>query len=298
MWRKSRIVIEQYIDKKQLNINNLLMERLNQLNLPQDFKEAVLYSIEAGGKRLRPVLMLATYEAFQEKIDKVIEPALALEMIHTYSLIHDDLPAMDDDDFRRGKETLHRKFDEATAILVGDGLLTYAFHVVATSSILEAQEKIYTVQQLSQSAGLEGMIAGQHLDLKAEDRQLTERELNDIHQLKTGAIIRAALKIGAYLGGATPPQIESLDEFGQYLGLVFQIQDDILDVEGDMEVIGKPVGSDEERNKSTYPQILGLEEAVNIKERYMDAAKTKYRESGIEQPILLDLLDIFGNRQS
>ncbi|MGP4072440.1 polyprenyl synthetase family protein [Piscibacillus sp. B03] len=291
-------MIEQYIENKQMYINNLLMERLNQLNLPQGFKEAVLYSIEAGGKRLRPVLMLATYEAFQEKNDKVIEPALALEMIHTYSLIHDDLPAMDDDDFRRGKETLHRKFDEATAILVGDGLLTQAFHVVSTSSMLEAEEKIYIIQQLSQSAGLEGMITGQHLDLKAEDLQLTERELNDIHQLKTGAIIRSALKIGAYLGGANPPQIESLDEFGQYLGLVFQIQDDILDVEGDMAVIGKPVGSDEERNKSTYPQILGLEEAVKIKERYMDAAKTKYKESGIEQPILLDLLDIFGNRQS
>nr|WP_279401491.1 polyprenyl synthetase family protein [Piscibacillus salipiscarius] len=204
-------MIEQYIKDQQLNLNSILIDRLNQLNIPDDFKQAVFYSIEAGGKRLRPILMMVTYEAFKNNTDKIVDPAIALEMIHTYSLIHDDLPAMDDDDFRRGQATLHRRFDEATAILVGDGLLTYALMSFPRPRNWK-QKKNYTIQQLSQSAGYEGMIAGQHLDLKAEDRQLEETELNDIHQLKTGAIIRAAIKIGAYLGGATPPQIEALDE--------------------------------------------------------------------------------------
>ncbi|WP_277673431.1 polyprenyl synthetase family protein [Piscibacillus halophilus] len=291
-------MIDQYIEHKQYELNNRMLVELKQLNIPSSFMEAILYSMEAGGKRLRPILMMATYEAFHHEPEKIVHPALALEMIHTYSLIHDDLPAMDDDDFRRGRETIHKKFDEATAILVGDGLLTYAFQVVSTSSFLEAEEKVYTLKQFSQASGFEGMIAGQHLDLKAENKHLNEHELNEIHQLKTGALIRAAIKIGAYLGGATPTQIESLDDFGKYLGLVFQIQDDILDVSGDMAVIGKPVGSDEAKNKSTYPQILGLNEAIRMKESYMNEARNKYEESKIEQPILLELLDIFGNRQS
>ncbi|WP_228547457.1 polyprenyl synthetase family protein [Filobacillus milosensis] len=291
-------MIHSYIEQKQKQINQSLVRELDQLELPLDLKDALLYATKAGGKRLRPVLMMASFEAFNHSIEKVLHPALALEMIHTYSLIHDDLPAMDDDDFRRGKHTLHKKYDEATAILIGDGLLTYAFQVVSNSDQLDAEEKVYVLQQLSQASGFEGMIAGQHLDLQGENQSLEEQELNRVHQLKTGALIRSAVKIGAYLGGATPPQIESMDQFASYLGLIFQIQDDILDVSGEMDVIGKPVGSDEEKNKSTYPQIMGLEQAINMKESYMNKAKEKYSEANINQPILLELLEVFGNRDA
>ncbi|RPF55670.1 polyprenyl synthetase family protein [Aquisalibacillus elongatus] len=291
-------MIEQYIQKKQNQINDQFEKEFSNLDLPSHLHEALVYSIQAGGKRLRPILMMASFEAFSKDLNKVIHPALALEMIHTYSLIHDDLPAMDDDDFRRGQETIHKKFDEATAILVGDGLLTYSFQFVVNSNALEAEEKIYTIQQLSQSSGFKGMISGQFLDLQAENKEMNEQELHHIHLLKTGELIRASIKIGAYLGGAAPPQIEALDEFGKYLGLVFQIQDDILDVSGEMELIGKPVGSDEENNKSTYPELLGLDQAISIKEEYMEYAKEKYDEANIDEPILLGLLNIFGNRNA
>ncbi|GEL77375.1 polyprenyl synthetase family protein [Tenuibacillus multivorans] len=292
-------MINQYIQEKQNEINPLIKDECQSLNLPERLKQPLIYAVEAGGKRLRPILMMASFEAFQPKsTDKIIHPALALEMIHTYSLIHDDLPAMDDDDFRRGRYTIHKAYDDATAILIGDGLLTYAFQVVSRSNQLEAEEKIYVLQQLSQASGLEGMIAGQFLDLQSENQNLQEEELNNIHQLKTGQLIRVAIKIGAYLGGATPPQIEALDEFGRYLGLVFQIQDDILDVKGNKDDIGKPVGSDEEKNKSTYPKVLGLNQTNEIKKHYMQQAKKKYDDARINQPRLLELLQIFGERTS
>lgn len=288
--------LNDYITEKQQLINQKLKESVLTIEAPQYLHEAIKYSVSTGGKRLRPILMMIVYEAFSQDINKIITPALALEFIHTYSLIHDDLPAMDDDDFRRGKETIHKKYDEATAILVGDGLLTYAFQKVTNSMHLEAEEKIYVLHQLSQASGFEGMIAGQFLDLEAENTQLNEQQLINIHRKKTGQLIRAAVKIGAYLGKAVPPQIEALDQFGDYLGLIFQIQDDILDVVGNEDVIGKPIGSDEENNKSTYPQVLGLEGAEKMKEHYINLAIEAYEDANINQPLLLEIIELFGHR--
>lgn len=288
--------IDRFIKDKQLLINKYLKEVAGSIKTSDDLKKAIQYAVDAGGKRLRPVLMMTAYEGFTQADEKILHPALALEMIHTYSLIHDDLPAMDDDDLRRGFPTLHKQFDEATAILVGDGLLTYAIQLISFSPYLEAEEKVYITQQLSQAAGFEGMINGQHLDLKAENQAIAEDHLTQIHENKTGALIQTAIKIGAYLGNATPPQIEALKKLGYYLGLIFQIQDDILDVDGNAKVLGKPVGSDMVQNKSTYPKLLGLDGAIEKRNQYMEQAKQAYHDSGIEQPLFLDFIEVFGNR--
>ncbi|MBO8154832.1 MAG: polyprenyl synthetase family protein [Bacillaceae bacterium] len=256
----------------------------------------MIYSIEAGGKRLRPILLMATYEAFEPLSEKVIPVACALEMIHTYSLIHDDLPAMDDDDWRRGKLTNHKKFDEATAILAGDGLLTSAFYVISSSSELNAEEKIFLLRELSKASGPEGMVAGQMMDLQAEGKTIDLKELEQIHLLKTGELIRFSVRAGAYLGGATPPQLEQLDHFSKSLGLIFQIQDDILDVTGNAEELGKPVGSDEMSEKSTYPKLLGLDGANEKKEYYMRKARESLKKAGIHDSILYEFIDFSGNR--
>ncbi|MDV2580944.1 polyprenyl synthetase family protein [Alkalibacillus haloalkaliphilus] len=283
-------------EQKQQSINEQLQNKAEQLNLPEQLKSAVLYALNAGGKRLRPILMLAAYNAFSEDEERVSDVVIALELIHTYSLIHDDLPAMDDDDFRRGQPTIHKQYDEATAILVGDGLLTLAFQVVSSSAKLEAEEKVFTLAELSKASGLEGMIAGQYLDLKGEGEHLTVEELSMIHRHKTGELIRGAVKIGAYLGGATPPQIEALDEYASYLGLIFQVQDDILDVTGDEEEIGKPVGSDVSLDKSTYPKLLGIDGAIEKRDDYMKRAQKALREARVENTQLMDIIELFGKR--
>ncbi|WP_317450899.1 polyprenyl synthetase family protein [Alkalibacillus aidingensis] len=287
---------KQTLTEKQNWINEKLYQTTNHIQLPNKLKDALMYAIESGGKRLRPILMLSAFEAFSNHRDKIITPAVALEFIHTYSLIHDDLPAMDDDDLRRGKATLHKKFDEATAILIGDGLLTFAFQTITTSSKLEAEEKVYVLSQLSKSAGFEGMISGQFMDIEAENRHISPEVLSEIHHKKTGELIRSSVRIGAYLGGATPPQIEALDEYARYLGIIFQVQDDILDVIGSEEVIGKPVGSDESLNKSTYPQLLGMDGAIKRRDHYMLQAKKSLEEANVAQSDLWEFIELFGNR--
>ncbi|GAA0458118.1 polyprenyl synthetase family protein [Alkalibacillus silvisoli] len=283
-------------EQKQQWVNEQLIHKAEQLNLPKPLREAVFYSINSGGKRLRPVLMVAAYGTFSNDYERIVDMVVALEMVHTYSLIHDDLPAMDDDDLRRGQPTIHRQFDEATAILVGDGLLTYAFQIISTSSKLEAEEKVYSISELSKASGFEGMIAGQYMDLKGEGEDLTVEQLSRIHRRKTGELIRTAVKVGAYLGGATPPQIESLDEYASHLGLIFQVQDDILDVTGDEDEIGKPVGSDASLDKSTYPRLLGLKGAINKRDEYMALANQALKDAHVENSQLKDFIRLFGNR--
>ncbi|MBB6454218.1 geranylgeranyl diphosphate synthase type II [Salirhabdus euzebyi] len=285
-----------YVKEKQEWFNYELEAIVNEFNSPKRLKESMLYSIKAGGKRLRPILMMAAYEAFRPIDKKVVHPAAALEMVHTYSLIHDDLPAMDNDDFRRGKPTNHKKFDDATAILAGDGLLAGAFHVITTSNFLHAEEKVYLVRELAQASGPEGMVAGQMLDLEGEKKSLSLQEMDQIHLLKTGELIRFAIRAGAYLGGAIPPQIEAIDEYATCLGLIFQIQDDVLDVIGNEEKLGKPIGSDEQSEKSTYPKILGLDETIKKKEWYMEKAALALKTAKVNHEILYDFIDYLGNR--
>ena len=224
------------------------------------------YSLEAGGKRVRPVLCMLAAEAVGGKAQAALSCAVALEFIHTYSLIHDDLPAMDDDDLRRGKPTSHVAFGEGQAILAGDGLLTEAFHVIATDTTLSAERRIEAVGVLSEAAGWRGMVGGQSLDLLGEELTRTGKvydleHLQLIHRLKTGALLRASVELGAIAAGATPGQRTILKDGGALLGLAFQIQDDILDATATQEQMGKRVGKDEGKGKITYPVLLGLEGA-------------------------------------
>lgn len=239
-------------------IENEFDRYLRNLNMHSRLKESMLYSLEAGGKRLRPILMIASYEAYGQQIKKVLSAATALEMIHTYSLVHDDLPAMDDDDYRRGKPTNHKMFDEATAILAGDALLTFSFELIANDPLLTAEEKVSLIQMLASCSGPTGMVGGQILDMEAENRPISIEEMERIHALKTGELVRSAILSGAMLGKATEEQLEHLTTFAYYLGLIFQVQDDILDVTGDEEKLGKPVGSDEDNQKVRILNYLVL----------------------------------------
>ncbi len=229
---------------------------------PETISRAIRYSLFAGGKRLRPILVLAAAEAVGGRLDHALPAAAAFEMIHTYSLIHDDLPAMDDDSLRRGKPTSHIVFGEAIAILAGDGLQSRAFAVVSNGpSSVPAERRLRAVELLADAAGVSGMVGGQVADLEAERKDIDADGLELIHQQKTGALIRAASEVGAVIGGGNREQIAGLAHYGASIGLAFQIIDDILDVTSDTETLGKSAGKDEKAGKATYPNILGIDVA-------------------------------------
>jgi geranylgeranyl diphosphate synthase type II len=237
--------------------------------------EAIHYSLFAGGKRLRPILCLAGAEAVGSDPSEALPVACALEMIHTYSLIHDDLPAMDDDDLRRGHPTCHKQFDEATAILAGDGLLTEAFRIMAEAAPKFAGREamlLEVIQLVGQAAGYPGMVGGQMLDLEAEGKQVTLKELETIHRLKTGALLTASVRAGALIGGGSRAEVTALTAFGEKFGLVFQITDDLLDVEGEAAEMGKSPGMDAKKGKATYPALLGVAKARDWAKALMEEA--------------------------
>ncbi|MBU0482320.1 MAG: polyprenyl synthetase family protein [Proteobacteria bacterium] len=222
--------------------------------------EAMGYSLFAGGKRIRPILCLAACSAVGGVEDNAIPAAVSLECIHTYSLIHDDLPAMDDDDLRRGKPTNHTIYGEAGAILAGDGLLTLAFELLARNSKLEAAEQLQIIRLIAEGSGSMGMVGGQAIDIACEGKKIDFETLKQIHRRKTGALLTAAVQAGAVVGGASEAQFQALTDYGNEIGLAFQIVDDLLNVEGTTEELGKAAGSDAERQKSTYPAFFGIEE--------------------------------------
>jgi geranylgeranyl diphosphate synthase type II len=226
---------------------------------PETLHKAMRYSVFAGGKRLRPILVMAGAEAVGGAAEQVIPTACAMELIHTYSLVHDDLPAMDNDDFRRGVPTNHKVFGEATAILAGDALLTLAFRLVADNVRQTNRSALEVVVDIADAAGHGGMVAGQVADLEAEGRQVGAETVDYIHAHKTGALIRTSLRVGARLCGATAEQVHTLSVAGADLGLAFQIVDDILDVVASSEELGKTAGKDQIQQKATYPAIHGLE---------------------------------------
>ena len=231
--------------------------------------EAMRYSLMAGGKRLRPVLALAACESVGGALDAALGLACAIEMIHTYSLVHDDLPCMDDDDLRRGRPTNHKVFGEAIATLAGDGLLTDAFNVLARSAASPrspkfAQVLLDTIAELAEAAGSAGMVGGQAIDLLGEGQAIELEQLEYLHSKKTGALFIAAVCGGARLGGATPAQLASLREYAQALGLAFQVIDDLLDVESSTETMGKRTNKDEARGKATYPSLIGVERSRGL----------------------------------
>jgi len=262
---KADLDLEAYLQEKMLLVEGALEEALPPTeDLSRRVVEAMRYSIFTGGKRLRPVLCLAGAEAVGGSAEAALPAAVALEMIHTYSLIHDDLPAMDDDDFRRGRPTSHKVFGEALAILAGDGLLTLGLAQLpraATAGRLDPLLAAAALEVIARAAGHQGMVAGQAVDIESEGRDVGEEVVDFIHSHKTGALITAAVTSGAIIGRASADQLRRLEEYGRRLGLAFQIVDDILGVEGDAGTLGKPVGADQLRGKATYPRVAGLDRA-------------------------------------
>jgi geranylgeranyl diphosphate synthase type II len=266
--------LKDFINEHLENINREIVYQVERLEAPQALKDSMLYSLKAGGKRIRPLFVVAVSEMFQNKQKEVYTVGAAVEMIHTYSLIHDDLPSMDNDELRRGKPTNHVVFGEAMATLAGDALNTLAFGVLARMENVSPEKKVELINLLSIASGAEGMVGGQVLDLDGENRRLNLSELEHVHRNKTGAILRFSIESGAVLSDATMDARKALIEYAHHIGLAFQIQDDILDVEGTSEQLGKTAGKDEESNKSTYPALLTLEGAKQkLQEHYQSALK-------------------------
>ncbi len=282
---------------KQL-LDEELRKLINRLDAPQVIKESMLYSLEAGGKRIRPLLLFATLDAFGLEPIKGLQSAAAIEMIHTYSLIHDDLPCMDDDDLRRGKPTNHKVFGEAMAVLAGDGLLTYSFEVIGKTpdEYVSPETKVKLIIEMAKAAGSEGMVGGQVADMLGEEKDLSLEELEYIHIHKTGKILGFCVSAGALIAGANENELRLLSGFAHHLGLAFQIRDDILDLEGNEEVIGKPVGSDEANNKSTYPQLLTMEGAKKALADHIQQAKQYLVKTNLNTNILFEITDLVASR--
>ncbi|WP_026828906.1 polyprenyl synthetase family protein [Exiguobacterium artemiae] len=269
---------------------------MTRLEAPERLREAMRYSLDAGGKRVRPALIYAVLDAYG--IDRKMgdATAAALEMIHTYSLIHDDLPAMDDDDMRRGRPTNHIQFDEATAILAGDALLTNAFTCLLETKAT-AEVKVKLLERLATAAGAAGMVGGQLDDMLGERGGINDaEELESIHRRKTGALLIFAVEAGGILAGVADEDLAHLKRYGLHLGIAFQIQDDILDVTGDADKIGKPVGSDEGNDKATYPKLLGLDGAERALAAQVTAANEAIEALSVEAAPLKDLLDFVVKR--
>jgi len=247
---------------------------------PPTLHQAIRYAVLGGGKRLRPVLVYGAAQAIGVELQVADAPACAVELIHAYSLAHDDLPAMDDDDLRRGRPTCHKAFDEATAILAADAMQALAFQLLANDQQHSPEQRLTMIDLLACAAGSRGMVGGQAMDLAAEGQQIALPELENLHIHKTGALIRASTLLGAITLPAKDPRRHALDRYGQCIGLAFQIHDDILDVEGDTATLGKTQGADHAHDKSTYPSLLGLEEAKAEAKRYCDEAQQALQPLG------------------
>ena len=279
---------------------NLVNQALQKYFVKQDnhqstIYDAMEYSLFSGGKRIRPVLCVACAEMFGSGED-ALPFACALEMIHTYSLIHDDLPCMDDDDLRRGKPTSHIVYGEAMAVLAGDSLLTLAFDTVLKHSAVSPALTVEGMKILAESAGTEGMIGGQVIDLESEGKAVDSVTLMSMHIHKTGALIMAAAKMGALIGGGTKEDVLNMEKFARYIGVAFQIKDDILDVESTTDVLGKPVGSDSDNEKTTFVTLYGLEQSKKMLEDYTNKAIEVLDEYGEAAEFLRGLADFLLRR--
>ncbi len=278
-------------------VDESLLTEINKRNIEPKLKESMLYSVQAGGKRIRPMLVFATLQALQADPMRGVKVATALEMIHTYSLIHDDLPAMDNDDYRRGKWTNHKVYGDATAILAGDALLTLAFSILAEDENLSFETRIALINQISFSSGAEGMVGGQQADMEAENKQVTLAELTSIHARKTGELLIFAVTSAAKIAEASIEQTKRLRIFAENIGVGFQISDDILDVIGDETKMGKKTGGDAFMNKSTYPGLLTLDGAKSALNEHVSIAKSALSGHGFDDEILLKLADLIALRE-
>ncbi len=277
-------LVEQYLDDLPFE-KNLICQSMN-------------YSLLGGGKRVRPVLALACVELVGGRPEDFVREAAALELLHTYSLIHDDLPSMDNDDFRRGKLANHKVFGEAAAILTGDALLTYSFELLAQSLAIPSDRQLRVIRETAQAAGWQGMIGGQILDTLGNGQENTLSSIKLIHEKKTGALLIASARLGAILGGGTEIEIVKISEYASFLGLAFQIKDDILDISGESEVLGKSLGSDEKLAKATYTSILGIEGAKDHLYKTITSAKEIIGYFGTSAEFLSSLADYIAERNS
>ena len=289
-----------YLKEKTDFFETELKKELKELSYPETIANGMEYAILNGGKRLRPFLLFATLELLNEDIKKGVKSAIALEMIHSYSLVHDDLPALDNDDYRRGKLTTHKVFGEAEGILIGDSLLTYAFYVLSQKNLelLSSEQIVNIISKTSEYAGINGMIGGQMIDIQSENKKIDLETLKYIHSHKTGKLIKLPIEIACIIANVEKDKREVLEEYADLIGLAFQVKDDILDVEGTFEDLGKPVGSDVDLHRATYPSILGMEESKKILNDTVEKAKQIIKDKfGDEKgKILISLADFIKNR--
>ena len=289
-----------YLKEKTDFFETELKKELKELSYPEIIAKGMKYAILNGGKRLRPFLLFVTLELLNEDIKKGIKSAIALEMIHSYSLVHDDLPALDNDDYRRGKLTTHKVFGEAEGILIGDSLLTYAFYVLSQKNLelLSSKQIVNIISKTSEYAGINGMIGGQMIDIESENKKIDLETLKYIHSHKTGKLIKLPIEIACIIANLEKDKREILEEYADLIGLAFQVKDDILDIEGTFEDLGKPVGSDVDLHKATYPSILGMEESKKILNNTVEKAKEiiKNKFGDEKGKILISLADFIKER--
>ena len=295
-------MLREYLEEKKKIVEDSLIELLaNYRNkYPEKLAEAMEYAVMNGGKRIRPILMYMICDLFEknnsENYDKVREIAVALEFIHCYSLVHDDLPAMDNDDYRRGKLTVHKKYNEAIGVLVGDVLLTEAFGIIANSKSLGAKNKIEIISKLSEYAGFFGMVGGQFVDMESENKKVEIDTLKYIHAHKTGKLLTAAIELPMIALDIEREKRKKMVEYSKLLGIAFQIKDDILDIEGNFEEIGKK-SNDAQNEKMTYPSIFGLEKSKKLLQEYLEKAKKIIEDEFEGNQLFWELTDYFGNRK-
>ena len=289
-----------YLKEKTDFFETELKKELQKLSYPETIAKGMEYAILNGGKRLRPFLLFATLELLNQNIEKGVKSAIALEMIHSYSLVHDDLPALDNDDYRRGKLTTHKVFGEAEGILIGDSLLTHAFYVLSQKNLkfLSSEQIVNIISKTSEYAGINGMIGGQMIDIESENKKIDLETLKYIHSHKTGKLIKLPIEIACIIANVEKDKKEVLEEYANLIGLAFQVKDDILDVEGTFEELGKPVGSDVDLHKATYPSILGMEESKKILNNTVEKAKQiiKNKFGDEKGKILISLADFIKDR--
>ena len=289
-----------YLKEKTDFFETELKKELKELSYPETIAKGMEYAILNGGKRLRPFLLFVTLELLNEDIKKGVKSAIALEMIHSYSLVHDDLPALDNDDYRRGKLTTHKVFGEAEGILIGDSLLTYAFYVFSQKNLelLSSKQIVNIISKTSEYAGINGMIGGQMIDIESENKKIDLETLKYIHSHKTGKLIKLPIEIACIISNLEKDKREILEEYADLIGLAFQVKDDILDVEGTFEDLGKPVGSDVDLHKATYPSILGMEESKKILNNTVEKAKEiiKNKFGDEKGKVLISLADFIKDR--
>ena len=295
-------MLQKYLKEKKKAVEDNLIELLGNYRgkYPEKLAEAMEYAVMNGGKRIRPILMYMICDLFEKNncksYDKIKEIAAALEFIHCYSLVHDDLPAMDNDDYRRGKLTVHKKYNEAIGVLVGDALLTEAFGIIANSKNLGDKNKVEIISKLSEYAGFFGMVGGQFVDMESENKKVEIDTLKYIHAHKTGKLLTAAIELPMIALDIEGEKREKMVEYSKLLGIAFQIKDDILDIEGDFEEIGKK-SNDVKNEKTTYPSIFGLDESKRLLQEYLEKTRKIISDDFNGNQLFLELTDYFGNRK-